>query len=79
MKKEISWIISGHFQNEFQFLNRLKTEYVIGQKLKCSGWRHLGLTANLKYQLKEISDIISRYFHSIFSYLNWMKTVKFTY
>jgi hypothetical protein len=35
-------------ENIFLFLNRLKNAKTIGQKRKCTRWRHLGLAAILK-------------------------------
>jgi arginine exporter protein ArgO len=73
---KISYIISRHFQNVFIYLNRMKNAKTIGQKRKCTRWRHLGLAAILKCPTSEISYIISMPFQNVFIFKNRFKTAK---
>jgi hypothetical protein len=51
-------LISRHFQNIFIYLNRLESAKTIGQKRKCTRWRHLELAAILNRPTSEILYII---------------------
>jgi hypothetical protein len=75
---KISYIISRDFQNAFIYLNRMKNAKTIGQKRKCTRWRHFGLVAILKCptSVQQMSYIISRHFQNVFIFKNRFKTAK---